>query len=95
MGGDEFLIFLPETSSPQAIASLTHLQDSLNKITMSQKLPITFTIGAVTYDTPNCSPEEMIKAADRMMYSAKNSGKNMIKHVHAESQLSTDNLSQN
>ncbi len=83
MGGDEFLLYLPETNSSQAMSSLTHLQTSLNEVTQSQKLPITFSIGAVTYDIPNCSPNEMIKAADRIMYSAKNAGKNMIKHVNA------------
>ncbi len=83
MGGDEFLLYLPETNGSQAMSSLTHLQSSLNEVTQGQKLPITFSIGAVTYDIPSCSPDEMIKAADRIMYSAKSAGKNMIKHMNA------------
>lgn len=82
MGGDEFLLYLPETNGAQAVSSLTHLHDSLNEVTQSQNLPITFSIGAITYNIPKCSAEEMIKAADRIMYSAKNAGKNMIKHIN-------------
>jgi diguanylate cyclase (GGDEF)-like protein len=98
MGGDEFLLYLPETNDTQAMSSLTHLQDTLNEVSESQKLPITYTIGAVTYDIPNCSPEEMIKTADRIMYSAKNEGKNMIKHMNVLKvpvQIKADNLSEN
>jgi len=83
MGGDEFLLCFPETNGTQAMSSLMHLQTSLNEATQSQKVPITFSIGAVTYDIPNCSPDEMIKAADHIMYSAKTAGKDRIKHINA------------
>jgi diguanylate cyclase (GGDEF)-like protein len=83
MGGDEFLLCLPETNGTQAMSSLMHLQTSLNEVTQSQNVSITFSIGAVTYNIPNCSPDEMIKAADHIMYSAKSAGKNTIKHMNA------------
>ncbi|HSE39245.1 MAG TPA: GGDEF domain-containing protein [Acidobacteriota bacterium] len=89
MGGDEFIVFLPETNDTQAVSSLMHLHSSLNQVTQSQQLQITFTIGAVTYDKPTCSPEEMIKAADRIMYSAKRAGKNTIKHMNANELVQT------
>jgi diguanylate cyclase (GGDEF)-like protein len=82
MGGDEFLIFLPETNDSQGISSLTHLQSSLIQASTALKLPVTFTIGAVTYDVPTCSAEDMIKTADRIMYCAKREGKNKIKHIN-------------
>lgn len=83
MGGDEFLLYLPETNGTQAMSSLKHLQDSLNEVTKTNALPITFSIGAITYVVPTSSAEEMIRTADRIMYSAKSAGKNMIKHINA------------
>jgi diguanylate cyclase (GGDEF)-like protein len=83
MGGDEFLLYLPETNGTQAMSSLKHLQNSLNEVTKTHALPITFSIGAITYAIPKSSAEEMIKTADRIMYSAKSAGKNMIKHINA------------
>jgi diguanylate cyclase (GGDEF)-like protein len=84
MGGDEFLIFLPETNDSQGISSLTHLQSSLIQVCTDLKLPVTFTIGSVTYDVPLNSAEDMIKTADRIMYCAKRAGKNNIKHINAK-----------
>lgn len=83
MGGDEFLLYLPETNGTQAMSSLKHLQDSLNEVTKTHALPITFSIGAITYAIPKSSAEEMIRTADRIMYSAKSAGKNRIKHIDA------------
>jgi len=84
MGGDEFLIFLPETNDTQGVSSLTHLQSSLLQITTDLKLPVTFTIGAVTYDVPAYTAEDMIKTADRIMYCAKRAGKNTIKQINSK-----------
>lgn len=83
MGGDEFLLYLPETNGAQAISSLKHLHNSLNEVMPTNAPPITFSIGAITYDIPKCSAEEMIRTADLIMYSAKSAGKNMIKHINA------------
>jgi PleD family two-component response regulator len=37
---------------------------------------VTFSIGAITFLRPAKSADEMIRAADRVMYSAKAQGKN-------------------
>ncbi len=40
--------------------------------------PVTFSIGAVTFTEQPDTLDEMIREADRLMYSAKRSGKNQI-----------------
>jgi diguanylate cyclase (GGDEF)-like protein len=81
MGGDEFLVFFPNTTEKEGISALTHLQNRLKEITKHHKLPVTSTIGAVTFNKTDLSPEELIKAADRIMYTGKQAGRNTIKHV--------------
>lgn len=43
--------------------------------------PVTFSIGAVTFLSPPPAVDEMIRMADDLMYSVKNSGKNQIKYT--------------
>ena len=40
--------------------------------------PVTFSIGAVTFENPPDSVDQLIIAADRQMYNAKKNGKNRI-----------------
>lgn len=43
--------------------------------------PVTFSFGVVTCNNSlSCKVDDLIKAADNLMYSVKNSGKNMIRH---------------
>jgi diguanylate cyclase (GGDEF)-like protein len=81
MGGDEFLVLFPNTSESEGLFALTHLQHRLKKIAEDHKLQVTSTIGAVTFNNVSSSPEELIKAADRIMYSGKQAGRNTIHHV--------------
>ena len=87
MGGDEFVIFLPNTNEKESAAALSHLQTCLNTLSENSQMPVTFTIGAITYEKTYQSTEEMIKAVDRVMYAGKQAGKNMIKHIHARDLL--------
>ena len=77
-GGDEFVIMLPETKSSYSVA--VKIQKRLLNIVKNKKWPVTFSIGAVTFNRPPRSFDEIIKKADSLMYSAKENGKNMIQH---------------
>ncbi len=81
LGGDEFVILMPETGEqiiPLALGRLkTRLVDSL----LGDGWPVTLSMGAAIYLHPPESVNEMIKSADRLMFLAKNDGKNMIKHA--------------
>ncbi|MFY9221941.1 MAG: GGDEF domain-containing protein [Blastocatellia bacterium] len=79
LGGDEFVIVLPETNQQHAMQILTRVKEALLDKMTSHSWPVTFSIGAITF-TQMLSADEMIKEADNLMYSAKQAGKNIIKH---------------
>jgi PleD family two-component response regulator len=40
--------------------------------------PVTFSIGVLTCENPSLTADELIRRADKLMYSVKNNGKNAI-----------------
>jgi diguanylate cyclase (GGDEF)-like protein len=86
LGGDEFALLLPETGYDAASVVMQKVQQSLQNAMGKKGLPVTFSIGVVTFRTPPDSVDGMIKVADSFMYSVKHSGKNGIKHREIEYQ---------
>lgn len=80
MGGDEFSILLPETGQESVQTVLERVQKRLLGILKNIGYPVTFSIGVVTYETPPDSVDEIIRAADKLMYISKSHGKNTIKY---------------
>ncbi len=78
LGGDEFIILLPETGIESAQVVFRKLQERIMEAMQKNRWPITLSIGAVTYINPPDTVDNMLKKADNLMYSAKNSGKNKI-----------------
>jgi diguanylate cyclase len=80
LGGEEFVILLPETTVDAAAAAMTRLQRELTKhffLHDNDKLLITFSAG-VALRLPNEDQAALVKRADRAMYLAKQSGKNRV-----------------
>lgn len=80
LGGDEFAILLPETGEQAARTVVNRVQKSLLEMVKEKNWPVTFSIGVATWETPPQDVDEIIKRADQLMYSVKNSGKNKIHH---------------
>jgi diguanylate cyclase (GGDEF)-like protein len=80
LGGDEFAILLPHTGFEDAEIVLNRFHAILLDSLRSQGWPITFSIGAITFIRPPNSVVEMIEKADALMYRAKKTGKNSLKH---------------
>ncbi len=78
LGGDEFALLLPDTNSAAATAVLHKLHSALNAAMEQHEWPVTFSIGLVTYQPPPESVQEMIGAADRVMYEAKKRGRDRL-----------------
>lgn len=76
IGGDEFVILLPETDSNAARAVINKIQDSLNRLMNMELSPVTASIGVLTFESPPPSVNAMLKMADDLMYKVKNEGKN-------------------
>ncbi|MBN1526221.1 MAG: GGDEF domain-containing protein [Candidatus Omnitrophica bacterium] len=79
LGGDEFAVLFPETDRDSVRAAVGRIQKSLADTKAPEVGPITFSIGVVTDDGKSCAFDEMIKAADSLMYAAKHGGKNTIR----------------
>ena len=77
-GGDEFTILLPETGPEAAQVVLSRIRNILLNTMESNKWPVTFTFGTVTFLKAPSSVEEMMKKVGGVMYAGKDSGMNTI-----------------
>lgn len=80
LGGDEFAILLPETSEAAAKQVLCKLRARLGETMMQHTWSVSCSIGAATFVQPSVSIEEMLEVADALLYEAKRTGKNFIRH---------------
>lgn len=79
-GGEEFLILMPETTIEAAASTMTRLQRELTKhffLHDNEKVLITFSAG-VALRRPNEEQTDLVKRADKAMYTAKQTGKNRV-----------------
>ena len=78
-GGEEFVVLLPAMTKDDALqkaAQLTAQIRTIDYVQMRLSKPITCSLGAVwVQPDANASPQELIAAADALMYQAKRSGK--------------------
>jgi diguanylate cyclase (GGDEF)-like protein len=79
-GGDEFVLFLPQTDYAGAQAAAGNIHDALSSVHLSDQSQITFSIGVVTFTRAPTSLDAAVKAADDLMYRAKVGGKNATIH---------------
>jgi diguanylate cyclase (GGDEF)-like protein len=75
LGGDEFLVLLPECTSEQLQLVLGRL-GSLQVDWNGQEIPITFSAGWKQYELGE-RPDEMLARADELLYARKRAGKHM------------------
>ncbi len=80
LGGDEFVVLLPETDCEAAAAAIDHLQRQLRSEMERNGWAVTFSLGARSYTEPPHSAEELIGAADVLMYTSKQKGKDRLEH---------------
>ena len=79
LGGDEFAVLMPETDAQGARTVLDRLRKRLLETVEHNNWPVTFSIGLATFNTPPQSANDVIKAADALMYEVKNETKNDIR----------------
>ena len=78
LGGDEFLILMPNTDSKDSLIVLTRLQEKFLSAMQENGYPVTLSIGVVAFNKVPGSVDIAIKAGDAAMYEAKNNGKAKI-----------------
>ena len=78
MGGDEFVLLLPETMDADAQIVLEKIRGLVANASQLQACPVTVSIGAVSCSHAPADINEMIKVADELMYEAKKIGRNRV-----------------
>ena len=81
LGGDEFAAILPEITGGATGSVLENLRKQLIRAMEKGGWPVTFSIGAVTFETPIDTSREALRVADAAMYAVKRSGKDGIHHL--------------
>lgn len=85
MGGDEFLVLLPETTEKQALFLAERIRKRIaNKkfIDKDDKFYITASFGISQYNHIEKSIETIVKRADKALYHVKKSGRNSVKALN-------------
>ncbi len=78
IGGDEFVLMLPETDAREAMAVVGRVRQVLAECAAAEEIPVTASVGITTYRFPPSSVEAMIAGADELMYRAKSRGGNTV-----------------
>lgn len=88
LGGDEFALLLVGAGLKEGEECLARLQSELRAAMSAREWPVTFSIGAVCVPiiSESTSVDELLRQADRLMYQAKELGKNRIVHQLHEQQ---------
>lgn len=86
LGGEEFVIFLPDINQVNAEAIAERLRVQTHHISVGNhnraSLKITASFGIATFPMAETSIEEYLQAADRAMYDAKDRGRDTISHYN-------------
>ncbi len=80
MGGEEFGLYLPDTSEVSALQTAEHLRTRIASLTIAHEgttIPVTLSAGVATAPLP-MSVTQLIARADEALYAAKRSGRNRV-----------------
>lgn len=91
-GGDEFAMLLPETSKEGGIEVAERLKSMFaTRFSSNEKrVRLSLSIGVSSYPEDGMDDKNLISAADRRMYSAKDSGGNMVSAYDEVTYLNDD-----
>lgn len=80
IGGDEFVIMLPECGVEAAAHVVAKLRSLLSETMSANQWEVTFSMGVVTYRDPPRNVEDLLHSADALQYAVKRAGKNNVLH---------------
>lgn len=72
-GGEEFMVLLPEAILEKAVIVAEKIRQSVERT-----LPVTVSIGVCAFAKEMAGPDEMTEAADKLLYFAKEHGRNRV-----------------
>ncbi|MFW8636522.1 diguanylate cyclase [Cribrihabitans pelagius] len=82
-GGEEFAVFLPDTDNEQALHAAEELRAAVSGLKLrygAETLPrVTVSVGVAGYPEDANLPQDLLTAADRALYAAKDAGRNCVR----------------
>ena len=79
IGGDEFVLLLPDTDRDQARAALERVREAIAGRLRDAAVPVTASIGAIVAEPPGTTEgSDLVTAADAALYQAKRTGRNRV-----------------
>ena len=77
-GGEEFLVFLPNTDADNAQKLAEKLRQSIASMKLPNIARLTVSIGVASVKAESTFPEQLVKRADDALYLAKQAGRNRV-----------------
>jgi two-component system, cell cycle response regulator len=81
-GGEEFMLVMPETDEAFARSVAERLRSDVEKVPFETRsapaIPVTVSIGIAEWRGPLDTAEDVVRRADRALYSAKREGRNRV-----------------
>jgi diguanylate cyclase (GGDEF)-like protein len=81
IGGDEFVILMPETDARAAVPLAERLRAVCSRAAGSDAVPVTCSVGVVTFECAPTDVEDLLASADALMYEAKAAGGDTVRHA--------------
>ncbi|WP_282151895.1 sensor domain-containing diguanylate cyclase [Ruegeria atlantica] len=82
IGGEEFMLILPDNTSDDAITRAEQLRQAVEAVSVrygEKSLPrITISVGVSHYPAHSTMPQDLMRAADDALYAAKDKGRNQV-----------------
>ncbi len=84
MGGDEFIVIVPETDNDTLNKVIEQIQDIFTKpwFLKGEEYYCTMSMGIACFPTDGDSVEELVRKADLALFSAKRDGKNRVEYYN-------------
>lgn len=79
LGGDEFALLFPETDAASATNPLNRIRAAVRRYSERTGYEVSASMGAATFPRPPEDVNALVRAADRLLYEAKNAGKDRIR----------------
>jgi diguanylate cyclase (GGDEF)-like protein len=81
LGGDEFVVLMPETGMADALPVARRLREGFSRATGGSETRLTCSVGLASFESAPDSVEEIVAAADTLLYEAKQAGKDTVRHA--------------
>jgi diguanylate cyclase (GGDEF)-like protein len=81
LGGDEFVIIMPETGADAALPLVTRLREAFPRVARVGDATTTCSIGLASFAHTPDSVDQLLTAADALMYEAKAAGRDTVRHA--------------